>query len=91
MRSFRSLTFLAVAACLAVASYAGSAVCSAARSAWAYAGSIARCVFVGPVPMNAAADHKPQARIVAAKPFQARQEKRERPVIFSAWRMCPSI
>lgn len=91
MRSFRSLAFVALAACMAAASYAVSAVRSVARSAWAYAGSIARSVLTGPVPMVNAAEVKPQARIVAAKPFQARQEKRERPVVCSAWRMCPSI
>lgn len=34
---------------------------------------------------------KPMVKRVQAKAFTQRIEKRERPVVTSAWRMCPSI
>lgn len=32
----------------------------------------------------------PEVRVIQAKAFQARIEKRERPQLTSGWRMCPS-
>ncbi len=50
-----------------------------------------RTVFTGPVSLVQTADVIHEQRIVAAREFVRRITRRDRPVLQSTWRMCPSI
>ena len=77
-----------VAACLAVASYAREAVNYAYSAAWRIGSSFmdGLAKFTAePMP------ELPKVAFVQAKAFVQRIAKRERPIMTSTWRMCPSI
>ncbi len=89
-RSFRSVLVAAACAVIAAASYAADRVDHYASAVY---GSVRNFLFgavhavAGPVERMQA----PSVRLVQAKAFVLRIAKRERPVVTSAWRMCPSI
>lgn len=85
MKSFRILSFVAAigASLLAVAV---SAYDSVRAGLFSFAAEALRVV-----APEAVKDPVPQVRKAQAKAFQYRIEKRERPVITSSWRMCPSV
>ena len=90
LKSLRSVAVLALVCATAVASVAFT-LRSAIVSAWEYGVDLARGILAGPVPMATRADIRPQIQQVQAVAFSAGIIKRDRPRVFSTWRMCPSI
>lgn len=88
-RTFRGLLGLAVVACLSLAATCVAAVASTYASVRegikVFAMAAVKAVAPEPIGTQAPAVHQ-----VQAKAFQARIDKRERPVITSSWRLCPS-
>ena len=92
-RSFRGLLAVAVLACVsafAVVERGVDAVVSAAYRVrdGLKALALGAIQTVAPEPTGS---HAPTVRRVQAKAFQARIDKRERPVITNTWRLCPSV
>lgn len=88
-KTFRSALILVACAALAAASYAVDQVTTYAVSAYHRVGDFFLNVVatvVGPMERLLA----PAVQLVQAKAFVMRLAKRERPVVTSAWRMCPS-
>ncbi len=91
-RSFRGLISLAVVACIAFSATAVAAVSHMADTAIASCRAFKDRLVDGFMAFAAPETGKPETVPFArAKQFQARIEKRERPVVTGAWRMCPSI
>jgi hypothetical protein len=93
----RSLFTLAIACAISVAATVGcvmvdvgAAMVGFARAAYAATVELAKATFVGPQPMNQAADVLPAQHLVAARAFVQRLVKRDRPLLSAGWRMCPS-
>lgn len=91
MRStFRSFLAFAALACLSAASFAHATIvapiCAVARAVkdWAFDG------FKMAARTDGEGFARPQVPFVQARAFVSRLAKRERPVTFGAWRMCPS-
>lgn len=89
-RSFRSVLVAAACALIAAASYAVDRVDHFARAVYGSVRDFALYA-VHVVAGTAESMQAPSVRLVQAKAFVLRLAKRERPVVTSAWRMCPSI
>lgn len=81
-RSFFAMALLACAS-VAVACYEAVAVGFTKLKAWMFDG-------IAQVAGDTGAMSQPVKHIVQAKAFVLRIAKRERPVVTSSWRMCPS-
>lgn len=91
---FHSLIAFASVALIAAAS-AFSVAHDTVVAVWRFtvdsAYDFAAKVFAGPVELTAPRERMPIVRLIAAVSYQLRIVKREKPVIFSTWRACPSI
>lgn len=92
MKSSRfGLVLLAAAAlCVAAVTYTADAVVSAYYAVKKFTFDLASDAFAA-FGAKAETGTGPAVQRVQAKAFQRRIEKRERPVVTSTWRMCPSI
>lgn len=90
MKSFRNVLSLAVLACAAFVSLGFAAVQAFAVATYR---AVKDCIHDGfKLVAGVVSDLNPVSiRIVQAKAFVQRIIKRERPVLSSSWRMCPSI
>lgn len=91
-RSFRGFISLALAACVAFSALAVASISHVADTAIAscrvFKNRLVDSFMALATPTQGQPETVPFAR---AKQFRARIEKRERPVVTGAWRMCPSI
>lgn len=90
----KRLSTLAISCMLALAGalFAVKTACvDVVRTAYRVSVEKLRAVFSGPVKLEQIADVIPEQRIVAAREFVRRITRRDRPVLQSTWRMCPSI
>lgn len=86
----RSFLAIALLACASLASLCFHIVADPVVAAY----QVVRELVLGAFKLAANETHgasKPMVKRVQAKAFTQRIEKRERPVVTSAWRMCPSI
>ena len=91
-RSFRGLISLALVACVAFSALAVASISHMADTAIASCRAFKDRMVADFMAFAAPETGKPEAvPFSRAKQFQARIEKRERPVVTGAWRMCPSI
>ena len=93
MKRSRTLVLFAVAAGLALAFAAsvGNAIKHVAETAFATCRAFKNLIVDNFLSLAVATPSAPQvAGYPQAKSFQARIEKRERPVLTNSWRMCPS-
>jgi hypothetical protein len=91
-RSFRGLISLALAACVAFSALAVASISHVADTAIASCRAFKDRIVADFLALAATEPGKPEAVPLArAKSFQARIEKRQRPVVTNSWRMCPSI
>ena len=86
----RSFLAIALLACASIASACYDAVASPIVAAYRVVKGFVLGAFDA-MAVESSEPRKPMVQQVQAKAFMQRIEKRERPVITSAWRMCPSI
>ncbi len=86
----RSFLAIAVLACAALASASYDAVAKPIIAAYQMVKGLVLDAFKL-ASIEGSGFAKPAVHRVQAKAFVQRLEKRERPVVTSSWRMCPSI
>lgn len=90
LKSILAATLLAVSALVVGVGHIRIAIFDAAIYSMRLVARVTAKVFAGPVIMAQAAVIEQRKR-VAVSSFVARIVKRERPLLSSSWRMCPSI
>lgn len=91
-RSFRGFLGLALAACVAISSLAVASVSHVAGTVFASCRAFKNLLVDGFLALATPTPDKPEAvPFVRAKAFVLRLIRRERVVLTSSWRHCPSI
>jgi len=86
----RSFLAIALLACASLASACYDAVASPIAAVYRAVKGFVLGAFDA-IAVESVESRKPMVQQVRAKAFVQRIEKRERPVVTSSWRMCPSI